>query len=78
MKGSHVIGAVCTYVSLLVSTSSNAAPITYQGDITFGSTVTGTLIDGNGWSAENESGRQCWTFSGKEGDIVSITGRRLV
>jgi len=77
MKGSHLIGAVCTYVFLLVSTSPNAAPITYQGDITFGSTVTGTLIGGNGWSAENELGREWWTFSGREGDIVSITGSRL-
>ncbi|MCB1701921.1 MAG: VPLPA-CTERM sorting domain-containing protein [Pseudomonadales bacterium] len=63
--------------ALLVPMSISAAPIAYQGDISSGNQVTGTLVGSDGYLAENESGREWWTFSGTAGDVVDITAGRL-
>lgn len=60
-----------------ITSTVTAATISYQGDISSGNTVTGTLTEDQGFRAENAGGRDWWTFSGQAGDVIDITVGRL-
>jgi hypothetical protein len=60
-----------------LASAALADPISYQGDLVSGSTVTGSLVDNNGYDPANTQGRDFWRFYGEAGDVVDIVGLRL-
>jgi len=55
---------------------AHAVPISYEGTITAGTPVTGS-VTGNGWETETAAGVDFWRFSGVAGQSFSVRGTRL-
>ncbi|MEW6219896.1 MAG: VPLPA-CTERM sorting domain-containing protein [Thermodesulfobacteriota bacterium] len=68
--------AVCVVAmaGLLGVAPSEAAPITYEGGITSGSTVYGYVSEPSGTGSPNDD---FWHFSASAGDTITLTGQRL-
>jgi hypothetical protein len=63
-------------LATITSVSAQAAPITYEGTLTFDVPVTGS-VTGTGWETETATGVDFWRFNGIAGLAVSILGTRL-
>jgi len=71
-KLSVAFAVLCFCVSL----GSSAAAITYQGTLTPGVAVTGS-VSGTGWDIESAADVDFWRFSALAGDLATIRGTRL-
>jgi len=63
-------------LTLAAAGSAQALPISYEGTITAGTPVTGS-VSGNGWETETAAGVDFWRFNGIAGQSFSVGATRL-
>jgi hypothetical protein len=63
-------------LALAAAAPAQAVPISYEGTITAGTPVTGS-VSGNGWETETAAGVDFWRFNGIAGQSFSVSGTRL-
>jgi hypothetical protein len=62
--------------ALLTQSKLQAAPIQYEGNLTSGQTVTGS-VGGFGWTDDDAANVDFWSFTSIAGTRISIAGTRL-
>ena len=63
-------------LALAAAAPAHAVPIAYEGTITAGTPVTGS-VSGDGWETENAAGVDFWRVNGVAGQSFSVRGTRL-
>ena len=74
MNARHVIAAAM--LAAFGWSGVQAAPVTYEGTLTAGAPVTGS-VGGFSWFLEQGAGVDFWRFSGNAGSQVTLQGLRL-
>ena len=68
--------ATATALLLGAASAAQAAPVGYEGDLTQGTPVTGS-VGGTGWFTNTASQTDFWQFAGSTGQAVSLVGTPL-
>lgn len=63
-------------IALIMGFNTKAEALVYEGALTTGVQVTGSVI-GNGWASDNAPGTDFWKFYGTAGNVIDITGLRI-
>ncbi|MFQ4144814.1 PEP-CTERM sorting domain-containing protein [Chlorogloeopsis sp. ULAP02] len=76
VKKFSILAVTTTAIALGAINSVQAAAVTFEGNLSFGSTQTGAVPGGD--NTGNPSEWKFWSFSGNAGDIATVTVRRAV
>jgi hypothetical protein len=76
VKKFSILAATTTAIALGAINSVQAAAVTFEGTLSYGSTQTGVVPGGD--NTGNPSEWKFWSFSGNAGDVATVTVRRTV
>jgi hypothetical protein len=76
VKNFSILAATATALTLGALHRAQAAAVTFEGNLSFGSTRTGIVPGGD--NTGNPSAWRFWSFSGQAGDRATVTLRRTV